>query len=84
MPIMRGDNMRCEICGKKLRKWAYKWLGRIYCRKCFEKAREKKMWDFSVDWDYELIDVKKHEAQGQLSLIGFMGGKSDGGDTENA
>ena len=76
--------MRCEICGKKLRKWAYKWLGRIYCRKCFEKARDKHLWDMSVDWDYELIDITELKAEGQTSLTAFLEGKSDGGDTENA
>lgn len=67
--------MRCQICGKKLRKWAYRWQGRLYCRKCFEKERDKKIWDFSVEWNYELVDVSELEVRAQTKLSAFMEGK---------
>ena len=69
--------MRCQKCGKKIRRRAYKWLGTIYCHKCFEEERSKKMWDFSVEWDYELIDVKEHKISSIRKLTEFFSGGED-------
>ena len=65
--------MRCQICGRKIRKYAYKWLGRIYCYKCFEKERDKHLWDMNVDWDYEMINVEEYKTSSIKKLTDFMG-----------